>query len=48
MKNIVIDSGPLIALFDASDRWHQVAVDFIAGEPGRLVSNLPVLTVSNW
>ena len=44
MKNIVIDSGPLIALFDASDRWHKVAVDFIASEPGRLVSNLPVLT----
>jgi len=44
VKSIVVDSGPLIALFNASDRWHQTAVDFIATEPGRLVSNLPVLT----
>ena len=29
MKKILIDSGPLIALFDASDKYHQEAVDFI-------------------
>ena len=44
MRNIIVDSGPLIALFDASDRWHKVAVDFIRDQQGRLVTNLPVLT----
>ena len=44
MRNIIVDSGPLIALFDASDRWHKTAVAFIRDEPGRLVTNLPVLT----
>ena len=27
MKKILIDSGPLIALFDSSDKYHQEAVD---------------------
>ncbi|MCI5210975.1 MAG: pilus assembly protein, partial [Candidatus Electrothrix sp. ATG2] len=26
MKKILMDSGPMIALFDASDRYHQAAV----------------------
>ena len=29
MKKILIDSGPLIALFDASDDYHPEAVNFI-------------------
>jgi uncharacterized protein len=29
MKKILIDSGPLIALFDASDKYHGKAVEFI-------------------
>jgi len=29
MKKILIDSGPLIALFDASDKYHHDAVNFI-------------------
>jgi len=44
MRNVIVDSGPLIALFDASDRWHKPAVEFIRRESGILVSNLPVLT----
>ena len=44
MKSIVIDSGPLIALFDRSDDWHQLAISFLSGKPGRLITNLPVIT----
>jgi uncharacterized protein len=44
MIDIVVDSGPLIALFDGSDAYHARAVGFIEGLNGRLVTNLPVIT----
>ncbi|MBK5965842.1 hypothetical protein CCR95_17580 [Thiocystis minor] len=44
MRSIVVDSGPLIALFDGSDRFHAQAVALIRHLPGRLVTNLPVIT----
>ena len=35
MRNIaVVDSGPLIALFDRDDFFHQAVVGFLAGRPG--------------
>ena len=40
----IIDSGPLIALFDRDDAFHQRAVDFIRSYRGELVTTLPVLT----
>lgn len=44
VKNIVVDSGPLIALFDGTDKYHDQAVDFVRSLPGHLVTNLPVIT----
>ena len=44
MRNIVVDSGPLIALFDGSDHFHAQAVNFIRNLSGRLITNLPVIT----
>lgn len=44
MRNIVIDSGPLIALFDGSDRYHTQAVRFIRQLQGQLHSNIAVIT----
>jgi predicted nucleic acid-binding protein len=44
MQNIVIDSGPLIALFDKSDRYHVQALKFIQNPQGKLHSNLAVVT----
>ncbi|QCS50359.1 PIN domain-containing protein [Picosynechococcus sp. PCC 11901] len=38
MKKILIDSGPLIALFDASDKYHPKALEFIRN------NNLPLIT----
>ena len=44
MRNIVIDSGPLIALFDGSDRYHAQAVNFIRQLQDQLHSNIAVVT----
>lgn len=44
MRSIVVDAGPLIALFDRDDRHHRRAVEFIRNCRSRLVTNLPVLT----
>lgn len=44
MASIVVDAGPLIALFDRDDRHHRRAVEFVRRRRERLVTNLPVLT----
>jgi predicted nucleic acid-binding protein len=44
VPSIVVDAGPLIALFDGDDRHHRRAVEFIRTRSLRLITNLPVLT----
>ena len=44
MKQILIDSGPLIALFDASDKYHHEAVNFIKTNKYQLVTSLASIT----
>ncbi len=44
MQKILIDSGPLIALFDADDKHHKKAVGFIKGNRLPLVTTLASLT----
>jgi uncharacterized protein len=46
--SIIVDAGPLIALFDRDDRHHRRAVEFVRGNSARLVSNLPVLTEASF
>ncbi len=42
-RRAAIDSGPLIALFDASDKYHSNAVEFLKGYSGQLYSTIPVI-----
>ncbi len=44
MKKILIDSGPLIALFDASDKYHNKAVHFIKSNKYHLVTTIASVT----
>ena len=44
MQSTLIDAGPLIALFDRSDRFHTVTKQFLRGYSGRLVTTWPVIT----
>jgi predicted nucleic acid-binding protein len=41
----LIDSGPLLALFNAADHWHEPVLGWLQANPDtRLVSTWPVLT----
>jgi uncharacterized protein len=44
LKRTVIDSGPLIALFDKDDKYHKNALEFIKEFKGELISNHAVIT----
>lgn len=44
MTSALIDAGPIIALFDKDDQYHQVVMEFMERFEGRLISTWPVLT----
>ncbi|HXZ46904.1 MAG TPA: hypothetical protein VEH02_09285 [Pseudolabrys sp.] len=44
MKNTLVDSGPLVALFDRDDRDHRRVRNFLESRRLRLVTTWPVLT----
>jgi len=44
MKKILIDSGPLIALFDRNDKYHSASLKFIKGNDNELVTTLASVT----
>lgn len=42
---VLVDSGPLIALFDARDRWHAPVLEWLRANPTvKLVGTWPVMT----
>ncbi len=44
MKKILIDSGPLIALFDRSDKYHSASIEFIKTNQCELITTLASVT----
>ncbi|MFA7569646.1 MAG: hypothetical protein WCY75_00180 [Sulfurimonadaceae bacterium] len=44
MQKTIIDSGPLIALFDRSDKYHKIVLDFIKSYQGKLITSWAVIT----
>jgi hypothetical protein len=43
-SSIIVDAGPLIALFDRDDQHHRQAVEFVRSRGSHLITNFPVLT----
>jgi predicted nucleic acid-binding protein len=43
-RKVVVDSGPLIALFDAGDAYHDTALEFVRRTRAPLVSTMAVVT----
>lgn len=44
MQKTLIDSGPLIALFDRSDKYHKSVLEFLKSYNGELVTSWSVIT----
>jgi len=44
MKSILIDAGPIIALYRKNDIYHEKALEFIKFFRGRLITTWPVVT----
>lgn len=44
MKNILIDAGPIIALFNKNDKYHHKVLSYLKGYIGRLFCTWPVIT----
>lgn len=44
MKNIIVDAGPLIALFDKDDKYHNSVIKFLKTFDGQLITSWPVIT----
>ncbi len=44
MRNILIDAGPLIALFDRNDRFYFKSLRFLEAYHGQLWTTWPVIT----
>ena len=41
---IIIDTGPIVALFDKDDRYHQLCIEVLKGIEEPLITTWPVLT----
>jgi uncharacterized protein len=44
VKSIIVDAGPLIALFRRRDAHHRRIKEFVASNPARLIATLAVVT----
>ena len=44
MQKTIIDSGPLIALFDKNDKYHKLVIEFFKDFKGEFITSWAVIT----
>lgn len=44
MPNVVVDAGPMVAMFDTDDGFHDQAIQFIRSTPAQLATTLACVT----
>jgi len=44
VKSILIDAGPIIALFNKKDKYHKTVINFLKNYRGKLIATWPVIT----
>ena len=44
MRKTLVDAGPLVAVFNRKDRWHDTCRTVLRGLPTQLHTTLPALT----
>jgi predicted nucleic acid-binding protein len=44
VKNTLVDAGPLIALFDHDDKYHEAVILFLKQYNGNIITSWPVIT----